>query len=85
MKHKRVPICYQWELHLEQGETGYESGYLKRMKVADKRQTDGPIKPLQAPKLVDKDSEANQGFVDEAVRLLGDTDSGPRGWKTEYV
>ena len=89
MKHKRVPICYQWELHLGQGETGYESGYLKRMKVADKdkRQTDKPVKPFQAPKLVDKksDSEANQGFVDEAVRLLGDTDSGPRGWKTEHV
>ena len=56
MKHKRVPICYQWELHLEQGETGYESGYLKRMKVADKRQTDEPIKPLQAHKVVDMKS-----------------------------
>jgi len=75
MKHKRVPICYQWELHLGQGETGYESGYLKRMKMADKRQTDRLVKPLQA----------NQDFVDEAVRLLGDTDSGPRGWKTEHV
>ena len=75
MKHKRVPICYQWELHLEQGETGYESGYLKRMKMADKRQTDRLVKPLQA----------NQDFVDEAVRLLGDTDLGSRGWKTEYV
>ena len=56
MKHKRVPICYQWELHLEQGETVYKSGYLKRMKVADKRQTDESIKPLQAHKVVDMKS-----------------------------